>query len=207
MPDNSPAVKFAELAATIRARPCTWPVRLVAVDGGAGSGKSTFAKQLAEALLCPIVEIDDFLSIEDLETWWPRLEAQVLLPLFAGNDCRYHVRDWSDYTGDRLGGEKRLPWCPVLILEGVGASRQAVSERLHFSIWVDAPEELRLARGCERDAAIPGAQAIWDRWLILERAFHQRDGARNRANLIVDGTQPWTSDGRFWLLNDQPPET
>lgn len=39
------------LAAAIRARPVSCgPVRLIAVDGHAGSGKSTFSAKLAEAL-------------------------------------------------------------------------------------------------------------------------------------------------------------
>src|SRR5438046_2330413 len=49
--------RFADLAATVLAQP--GPVRLVGVDGCGGSGKTTFAGQLADAAGgCPVVHTD-----------------------------------------------------------------------------------------------------------------------------------------------------
>ncbi len=76
---------LASLASEIRARPYSRAVRLVAVDGQAGAGKSTLARALVAA--CggvPRVRVDDFLYWRDIDGWWPRLERQALRPLLAG---------------------------------------------------------------------------------------------------------------------------
>ncbi len=58
---------------------------------------------MAELSGAPVVEVDDFLSWEGLDGWWPRLEAELLEPLFEGRDARYQVRDWQgDFEGTSL---------------------------------------------------------------------------------------------------------
>src|SRR5947209_1987271 len=118
---------YGWLAGAIRARPCRWPVRLVAIDGKAGAGKSTFARHLSEALGgAPILPVDDFLAWDDLVEFWPRLEREVFAPLFAGRDVKYQARDWhNDTFGRGLGPWRELPFAPIVIFEGIGSSRRA----------------------------------------------------------------------------------
>lgn len=55
------------LSQCIRQLPCRHVVRLIAVDGRAGAGKTTFATRLANALgHVPIIALDDFLAWDDL---------------------------------------------------------------------------------------------------------------------------------------------
>jgi uridine kinase len=189
---------FEQLAREILARPCEHRVRLIAVDGGAGSGKTTFARCLASALSAAVIQLDDFISVDDLEHFWPRFEAQVLGPLMRGEDLNYQIRDWvGDHRGRSLGAEhKRMSFCSTVVLEGVSSSRKALSSRLSFAVWVETLEPLRLKRGLDRDAEVAGNREIWDAWLKLEAAFLQADGARSRADLVVDGTRPYVEEGR-----------
>ncbi|GAB3598939.1 hypothetical protein GCM10027446_30260 [Angustibacter peucedani] len=175
----------------VLARPAVDGVRLVGVDGPSGSGKSTAAAALAAVAGAPVVEIDDFLSWQSLDAWWPRLEQQLLEPLFAGRDARYQVRDWQgDFEGSSLGGWKDLPWSPLVVLEGCGSTRAAVADRLAYAIWVEAPREERLRRGVERGGE--GHRHLWERWQPMEEAWFAADGTRDRADLVVDtnDTQP-----------------
>jgi uridine kinase len=175
---------------------------LLAVDGGAGAGKSTFAGCLASALGAAVIQLDDFVVLDDLEQFWPRFEAQVLEPLYRGEDLRYQVRDWvGDYRGHGLLAEPRcMPFCGTVVLDGVSSSRRALSARLSFSVWIDAPEPLRLERGLERDAEIADSRAIWNAWLSMEASFLAMDGARQRADLIVDGSQSHVAGHAFYIL-------
>src|SRR4051812_7477988 len=89
-------VSYADLAQSIMGSPARLgPVRLVAVDGFAGSGKTTFADRLARELTAGVLHTDDFLAgWTDLAGFWPRLEAGVLEPLRHGRPGRYRRYDW-----------------------------------------------------------------------------------------------------------------
>ena len=161
-------------------------IRLLGIDGPSGSGKSMLAARLSARAGAPVVEIDDFVSWSDFAGWWPRFERQVLTPLLSGADARYQVRDWAnDELGTSLDGWKTLAWAPLVILEGVTCTRLAAANRLAYRIWVDAPEDLRLQRGLERDGT--SHRQLWLTWMDEEREFFATDGTRARADLRVTG--------------------
>jgi uridine kinase len=178
---------LASLAAEIKARPCSGAARLVAVDGRAGAGKSTLARGIAAACHgAPVVRVDDFLYWRDIDHWWPRLEREALRPLLAGSSARFRVRDWAnDPLGRGLDGWAEVAPADVVIVEGVTSSRQAVAADLVMSLWVEAPDGVRLRRGIDRDGE--ERRSLWIEWMALEDAFFARDGAPARADYVVCG--------------------
>jgi uridine kinase len=178
----------ATIAAEVAAREPVNGARVIGIDGPSGSGKSVLAGLLSDTMNAPIIEIDDFVSWDDFAGWWPRFDEQVLTPLLAGRDAHYQVRDWqNDWEGGSLGGWKTLTWSPVVILEGVTCTRRASVGRLAYAAWVEAPPEMRLARGLARDADRDRPD-LWAKWMGEEAAFFEADGARDRADIIVDTT-------------------
>ena len=169
----------------LSARPAPPGVRtkVVAVDGPGGAGKSTLARALADRLGASVLQTDDFASWDDPLGWWPRLLAEALEPLARGERARFRRTDWS--------GEGRELWrevepAPVVILEGVSASRDAFRPYLTYAIWVDTPREERLRRGLDRDG--PGARADWERWMAEEDVYVARERPDERADLVVAGS-------------------
>lgn len=124
--------------------------RLVLIDGPSGSGKTTLSLALAGSIPAELVHTDDLLrGWDDQFTYWSRLEELVLDPIAAGNPGRYQPFDW-----DRMRSHQHretVPVSEVLIVEGVGAAREAGRERASLSIFVDAPLEVREARSLARD--------------------------------------------------------
>lgn len=179
-------VSMEEVLAEIRRRPAVAGIRLVGVDGPSGAGKSTFARALAALADAPLIEADDFVSWGDFSGWWQRFEAEVLEPLLSGRDACYRVRDWArDEFGSSLKPERKLvPWAPLVILEGVTTTRRAVSERLAYRVWVDAPREQRLQRGLTRDG--DDHRHLWLRWQDEEARFFSEDDTQSRADLVVN---------------------
>jgi len=163
---------------------CPGPVRLVAIDGPGGAGKTTFAERLAAAAHgAPIVRTDDFASADDPIDWWPRLLTEVIEPLGRGYHGRYQRYDWST---DTLAEWSTVDRAPIVIIEGVSAGRREWVEHLSFVIWIETPSALRLQRGIERDG--PSAVDQWESWMAAEDAHFARDPVRERADVIVDGS-------------------
>jgi predicted kinase len=170
------------LAATLRVLPPSCgPVRLIAVDGHAGSGKSTFAARLAEALgQAPVLHLDDLASHDALFDWTARLREQVIDPLSRGESARYEPYDWNARS---FGTPRALAPAPVVLMEGVGAGRRAVRPFLAGLLWMDTPEEVSWERGRRRDG--PAQREFWDGWIRAERAHFADDPSRPFAQTWV----------------------
>ena len=175
-----------QIAAAVSERAPVNGIRIVGVDGRSGAGKSFLASRLSSLLSAPIIEIDDFVSWECFAGWWPRFDEQVLSPLLAGRDATYQARDWTDWYGSTLGSWKTQRWSPTVILEGVTCTRRETVGRLAYTIWVEAPANMRLARGMARDTNFPGKENLWKQWMHEENEFFTADKTRDRAHQIVD---------------------
>jgi uridine kinase len=173
-----------EIVKAILAKP--GPLRLVAVDGPGGAGKSTFARKLSEAAGgAPVVHTDDFAAADNPTDWWPRLLEQVIEPFARGDAARYQRYDWPS--------EKLAEWhivepAPIVIIEGVSAGRSEWAVHLSFLIWIETPRKERLRRGVDRDGV--EALADWESWMAGEDGHYQRDPTRERADIVLDGTHP-----------------
>lgn len=180
---------YRSLAGEILARPARLGgVRLVAVDGGTGAGKTTFAVRLAGALTragapTEVVHTDDLLDgWADQLTFWSSLVSGVLEPLAEGRPGRYRRYDW--HRG-RFGGECTVPVPAVLIVEGMSAARGAVEPWLTLSVFVTADPELAFQRVIDRDGE--AMRGPLRRWIETETAHFDRDATRERADALVDG--------------------
>jgi uridine kinase len=179
-------LRLADVLAEAMERPADSGIRIIGVDGPQGSGKSTLAARIAARIGASVIQMDDFVSWVDLVGWWPRFEAQVLDPLLSGSDAHYQVRNWeNDEFGTSLSGWKTVAWSPVVVLEGLTCTRAAAADRLAYRIWVQAPDEVRLRRGLERDGQTH--RELWLASMITERQFFIDDATRTRADLRVDG--------------------
>ncbi|MEU6094941.1 hypothetical protein [Streptomyces sp. NPDC047079] len=164
-----------------RLPPSCGPVRLIGVDGHAGSGKSTFAGQLAAALdNAPVLHLDDIATHEELFTWTDRLLHEVITPLGRGQTARYRPYEWRTRS---FGPARSLPPAEVILVEGVGAGRRALRPHLARLLWMETPREEAWERGRFRDG---GEQsAFWAGWVAAERRHFAEDPSRPFAHLLV----------------------
>ena len=173
---------LTEAATTLRALPPSCgPVRLVAVDGHAGSGKSTFAARLAAALGgAPVLHLDDLATHDAFFDWTDRLTAGVLDPLARGEPADYPAYDWERRAFARTVS---VPPAPVVLLEGVGAGRRALRPHLAFLVWLAVPAETAWARGRRRDG--PELAGFWREWVAAERRHFAEDPSSPHADILM----------------------
>ncbi|QJW36977.1 uridine kinase family protein [Cellulosimicrobium protaetiae] len=157
--------------------------RLVVVDGPAGSGKTTLAAQLGEALPAQVLHMDDlYEGWRGLEPAWARLEEWVLAPLAAGRAGRYRRFDWAL---DRFAEWHVVAPAPYLVVEGCGAGRREADDVAALRVWVEAPDDVRLRRGLDRDGE--DQREHWLAWMADEREHYARNDSRSRADVVLDG--------------------
>jgi len=202
--------RYADLAHhVLRQRPRLGPVRVVAVDGPAGSGKTTFAARLAAALRIDDARVEEIHTDDLLEGWtdqvsfWPRLLEWVLDPLRRGEPGRYRAYDW---VNRRFGADWRPVLVPdVLIIEGVTSARAAIRAELTLGVFVTADRELRLARGIERDGE--ALRGEWELWMVGEDGHFATDETAAQVDLIVDGAPTVPHDPEKEYVRMDAPQT
>ncbi|MBD7981476.1 uridine kinase family protein [Oerskovia merdavium] len=157
--------------------------RLVVVDGPAGSGKTTLAAQLGEALPAQVVHMDDlYEGWTGMTAGTGRLVEQVLGPLSQGRPGCYQRYDWT--LGD-FAEWHDVPLAPFLVVEGCGAGARRIADLTTLLVWVEADDEIRLARGIARDG--DDAYDAWIDWMVSEREVYAVEGTAERADVVLDG--------------------
>ncbi|GIG54400.1 adenylate kinase [Demequina activiva] len=197
---------MSQIAQAVRASAPRLPrTRVVLVDGPAGSGKTTVANHLAVELggapsagagtFDPATDRADdaavqILHADDMYEGWGGLDAldevlldQILEPLAAGRDAGFHMWDWH-----RSERTHRIPVPPraVLIVEGVGVASPRARAHAVLTVWVEAPADVRLRRGIERDGE--AMREEWERWQSVEARVLDAHDTRSAADVVVDGT-------------------
>lgn len=150
----------------------------VGIGGRGGAGKSTLAAMVAGA---QVVSTDEFWDGDGFDL--DRLRAEVFHPLLTGRNARYASWDWA---ARRPGGERTVSPVGVVVVEGVCALHRMFRDAYDVRVWVDAPYEVRLARGLARDGE--AARATWvERWMPTEDRYVERDDPVSCADVVVDG--------------------
>lgn len=182
----------------------------VAVDGVDGVGKSTFAGELAAVLSgrgrsVVHVSADGFLHPRAVrhqrgrhspEGFWldsydhGALVHDVLEP-FGPDGSRRHRRAVRDPRTDRI---LDLPWqvAPsgsVLVVDGLFLHRDELAPFWEFSIFLDAPFEVTVARMAQRDGSQPDPHHPANaRYVGGQRLYFSACAPLQRADVVIDNT-------------------
>jgi uridine kinase len=177
-------------------QPKVGDVKFIAIYGHGGSGKSTLAELLSKRLNAQIIHGDDFAGWDNPKNWWPLVIDKVFEPISQGaKTLNYERSKWREDHHPKPAVDE--PVTPIMIIEGVGVNRKEFRKYISLSIRVDAPKEVCLQRGFERDRGQDGKsdeeiKHMWEEWYEDElNFFEQDDPARSAADLVIDGTKPF----------------
>lgn len=184
----------------------------LAVDGPDGAGKTRFADDLAVAFRRAGYEVfrasvDDFHRPRELRYLQGRYSSEgyyrdafdysllrrvLLEPFRMGGSTGFQLRGF-DLERDipRESDWATGPADAILIVDGVFLHRPELRGMWNYSIWLDAPLDVRLARMAERDGADLDPEAESNQRYIGAQRLYVRDTQPNTAaSAIVDNTDP-----------------
>jgi predicted kinase len=151
---------------------------IVLIDGRSGSGKSTFASQLAPALGAQLVRLDDiYPGWSGLLAASDHVHQRVLAP-----EPGWQAWDWG---ADRPGEWHRLDPLLPIVIEGAGSLSAANRALATFGIWMELADDIRKQRALARDGETYAPH--WDAWAAQEDAFAAREHPRSLADFEVVG--------------------
>ena len=134
--------------------------RWIGVDGKGATGQTTLA---------------------DVRGWErDRFVRQLLQPLLAGRPGRYQRWDFDRNVGAEW---HTVPVGVPVIVEGVSATDDRLGVSWDFTIWVEVPYQVRLARALERDG--PARMDRWlSDWMPSEDAYEEAQRPQDRVDLV-----------------------
>lgn len=195
---NKRIERFEQLRERLRALPRRRATLLIGIDAPGGSGKSVFTRSLCNALpQATIVQMDDFFlpTAQRLggdpttkpigaDFDWRRVLSQAITPLLDDTEARYQRYDWER---DALAEWHTIPVGGIVVVEGVYALRNEFAPAYDFTIWLDCPREIRLARAIARSGE--AIRALWETdWMVAEDVYIAAQRPFARADLVIDSS-------------------
>jgi uridine kinase len=159
---------------------------LLAIDGPAGGGKSTLAKDLF--LYLSATRDVNLLGLDDIYDGWENaLGEQLIGDLERIAQAHQHqsalsidIYNWgtSSFSEVREINPKQ-----ILIIEGVGSAQEVIRAHNAITIWMDIDPLIGMERVLERDGHHIAEQM--KTWQVLQSEHFAHSGARENADFVV----------------------
>ena len=152
---------------------------LLAIDGPAGAGKTTFAakleSELSQSATVKVIHMDDLYNGWENALNNPLSEIldRISTAHLANRECVIKIFNWQTMQFDT---EETIMPTDYLIIEGVGAAQQIVRDSGATTYWLDIEPEIGLQRVLERDGAHIKEQML--RWQVEQDKHFARDETR-----------------------------
>jgi uridine kinase len=159
---------------------------IIAIDGPAGSGKTTIAHDIflafAPSITARVIHMDDLYP-----GWSQALGSQLqetleyIVTSHRGGDS--YSLSFYDWKSEQFQEAVKYEPTQLLILEGVGAGQSAIRSELSALIWMDIDPVIGVERVLERDGvAIKDAMSSW---LLQQEQHFLAEGTQNAADFIL----------------------
>jgi uridine kinase len=159
---------------------------IIAIDGPAGAGKTTLAREINLALSLEMSV--NVVHMDDLYDGWDNALGKDLTKVLTyitdqhkqKNSAKIDKYNWTSFSFE---DSEELPPADLLILEGVGSGDMAIQDDLAALIWIDIDPEIGVKRVIERD----GAKVVDEmhKWLRTQEEYFSQHSTREKADFIL----------------------
>ena len=197
----------------------THPCKVIAIVGGSGSGKTTFAQLLQQGLglkTCSILSQDHYYIDqsakfrENAESVnfdqpqaldFPLLESH-LKSLRQGNPVQIPIYDFV--THKRLDQTEYFPSVPVILLDGtLILTQEKLLAQIDVSIFIDTPETIRFTRRLHRDRVERGRtqEEVLKQFSKQVKPMHDEyvEPSKINADHVISGIEMFEPRMKEWI--------
>ena len=185
------ASEFNEIMVAISQAPLSCgQSTVIAIDGPAGSGKTSLASRISEQLAA-MDKSSATIHMDDLYHGWSdalgatltqKIEQSVIPGLASGQVYHLPRFDWNE--GKEGGLRTYLP-SEIVLIEGVGAGQRSLRNCEALLIWIEVPDELGLERVLSRDGS--EISALVEQFQIDQAAHFLQEGTAQAAEFRLNG--------------------
>jgi len=166
---------------TARCGECT----VITIDGPAGSGKTTLAKELSSVLnSCYTIHMDDL-----YEGWNSTLNLKLTDKLKTILSCVKNENRISflpfDWVESKFATEIDIPAPKNLIIEGVGSGQSALRDFTSLSLWIEVSPDLGLERVIKRDG--PAVAQFMPAFMVAQDLHFTKEATKKSADYRLSG--------------------
>lgn len=172
------------------------PKTILAIDGMAASGKTTFARTLAEKFDGQVFHMDDFflppqmkskerLALAGENIHWERFLEEVLIPLKEDREIIYQKYDCQK---DSLEEPIRVKAGNFIIIEGVYALHPKLLPYYQIKIFMSVDKISQKERLSRRETPLIFDRYL-DEWLPLENSYFQAFNIPDICDFILRGQE------------------
>ena len=166
--------------------------KIIAIDGGSASGKTTLASALEKKYDATVLHMDDFFLTPDMRTKkrlsevggnvsWERFEKEVLIPISQGKEISYRAFDCK--TGSFKDTIVITPR-KLVIVEGAYSMHPRLSGYYDFSVFLDIDKDTQRERVLKRNSDTCGA--FFEKWIPMEDNYFEKTNIKNRCDLVIN---------------------
>ena len=166
---------------------------LLAIDGRCGSGKTSLAMLIKQALCCPVIHMDDFFLPPAMRTQErlsqpggnvhrERLMEEVLLPLKSGLPFSYRPFDCST---SHFGASVDISPSPLVVIEGSYACHPDLRDFYDMTVFMTISHELQMSRIVSRNGQ-EKALVFENKWIPLEERYFQYFDVQNACDMVFE---------------------
>ena len=158
---------------------------VITIDGPAGSGKTTLAKELSSALdSCYTIHMDDLYEGWD-STLTPNLTKKlqrILEYVKMESRIQFVPFDWLE---SNFSPQVELPTPKYLIIEGVGSGQSAIRDFISLSLWIEVLPDIGLERVIKRDG--PAVAQFMPAFIVAQNAHFEKEATKKSADYHLSG--------------------
>lgn len=166
---------------------------VIAIDGRAGSGKTTLAGELAAILKCPVVKMDHFFLRAEQRTPERLSEpggnvdrerfSEEVLP-YLGSGAGFSYRPFQCGSRMSLGPPVEVPGGKSIIVEGTYSHHPGFGDYCDARIFLDVDPAEQMRRIERRDGP-EKADVFKSRWIPMEELYFSEFGAMEKADMVI----------------------